>query len=189
MVSFAATQTFMKRFYCSLVILLGFVSLLQAQSYEQVQVLHDTDGSKILMGILNRASITSDTSFSWYAPSAKDYTPYKKAVESIGKHRDSLQFIVFLGTWCHDTQFIIPKFFRLMDAAYVVENKIALFGVDRDKKTLGPLADALQIIDVPTIIVMKNGHELGRVVEYGRYGMFDKELGEIVDAAFASGKN
>ena len=33
---------------------------------------------------------------------------------------------------------------------------------------------------VPTIIVMKNGREIGRVVEYGKYGSFDKELGEIL---------
>ena len=29
-------------------------------------------------------------------------------------------------------------------------------------------------------IVMKNGKELGRIVEYGKYGMFDKELAEVV---------
>jgi hypothetical protein len=28
--------------------------------------------------------------------------------------------------------------------------------------------------------VLKNGLELGRVVEYGKKGMWDKELGEIV---------
>jgi hypothetical protein len=33
---------------------------------------------------------------------------------------------------------------------------------------------------VPTVIVMKEGKELGRVVEYGKYGMVEKELTEIV---------
>jgi hypothetical protein len=37
---------------------------------------------------------------------------------------------------------------------------------------------------VPTIIVLKQGKELGRVVEYGKYGVFDKELGEIISTAF-----
>ncbi len=27
---------------------------------------------------------------------------------------------------------------------------------------------------------MKAGKEIGRVVEYGKYGMFDKELAEII---------
>ncbi|HAI83817.1 MAG TPA: glycerophosphodiester phosphodiesterase, partial [Chitinophagaceae bacterium] len=37
------------------------------------------------------------------------------------------------------------------------------------------------IINVPTFIVLdNNGKEVGRVVEYGKYGVIDKELGEIV---------
>ncbi len=50
------------------------------------------------------------------------------------------------------------------------------------KKTLHHLAEAFQVTNVPTFIVLKNGKEIGRVVEYGRYGMIDKELGEIVNA-------
>ena len=76
--------------------------------------------------------------------------------------------------------FIIPKMFALADAAGFSQNRITLIGVDRAKKTLSPLADALNIKNVPTIIVMKNGKEVGRVIEYGKYGMFDKELGEII---------
>jgi hypothetical protein len=30
---------------------------------------------------------------------------------------------------------------------------------------------------------MKDGKEVGRVVEYGKYGAIDKELGEIVAAS------
>jgi hypothetical protein len=36
---------------------------------------------------------------------------------------------------------------------------------------------------VPTFIVLKNGKEIGRVVEYGKFGMPDKEIGEIVSKA------
>ena len=38
----------------------------------------------------------------------------------------------------------------------------------------------MNITNVPTIIVMKNGKEIGRVVEYGKTGKWDKELAEIV---------
>jgi thiol-disulfide isomerase/thioredoxin len=175
----------MKRiFSLSILVLSSF--LVRAQLSGQAQVLRDTDGSKILRGIIFRETLAADSSYSWYAPSAQDYTPYKKAVESLAEHRDSLQLIVFMGTWCHDSQYVIPKFYRLMDASHIQAKQISLFGVDRDKKTLGPLADALNVVNVPTIIVMKDGKEMGRVVEYGKYGMFDKELGEIVDAAFGA---
>jgi hypothetical protein len=46
------------------------------------------------------------------------------------------------------------------------------------------LSEALGVVNVPTIIVMKEGKEVGRVVEYGKTGVWDKELGDI----FASGK-
>jgi hypothetical protein len=36
------------------------------------------------------------------------------------------------------------------------------------------------VYNVPTMIVMKNGKEIGRVVEYGKYGIYDRELGEIL---------
>jgi hypothetical protein len=29
---------------------------------------------------------------------------------------------------------------------------------------------------------MKRGKEVGRIVEYGKYGMIDRELGEIVNS-------
>ena len=54
--------------------------------------------------------------------------------------------------------------------------------VNRDKKALGHIAEAFGIINVPTIIVMKDGKELGRVVEYGKTGKWDNELAEIVNA-------
>jgi thiol-disulfide isomerase/thioredoxin len=88
-----------------------------------------------------------------------------------------------MGTWCDDSHFIIPKFYTLLDASGFSKDRVTLIGVDRAKKTLSHLAEALNIINVPTIIVMKDGKELGRVVEYGKYGLFDKELAEIINAS------
>jgi len=85
-----------------------------------------------------------------------------------------------MGTWCEDSQNIIPKFYSLLEAAAFSQDRVTLIGVDRQKKTYSHLAEALNITNVPTIIVMKSGKEMGRVVEFGKYGMFDKELGEIL---------
>jgi hypothetical protein len=88
-----------------------------------------------------------------------------------------------MGTWCEDSHFVIPKLFFLLDKAGFSRDRVSLLGVDRDKKTLGYLSEALHVTNVPTIIVMKNGKEAGRVVEYGKEGLFDKELGQIITAA------
>jgi hypothetical protein len=85
-----------------------------------------------------------------------------------------------MGTWCEDSHNIIPKFYSLTDAAGFPQDRITLIGVDRNKKTLGHLSEALNVDKVPTIMVMKNGKELGRIIEYGTSGMFDKDLAEIL---------
>ena len=62
----------------------------------------------------------------------------------------------------------------------VPDSVISFFGVNRQKKSLGNIAEAFGITNVPTIIVMKDGKELGRVVEYGKTGKWDNELAELM---------
>ena len=146
----------------------------------QYEVLKDNDGGKILKGIISRDILARDTSFKWYAQNQKPYAGGEDAV-TFGKHKDSIQLVIFLGTWCEDSQVIIPKLFPFFDAAGFSNDRVTLIGVDRNKKSISHIADAFNIINVPTVIVMKEGRELGRVVEYGRFGIVEKELAEIAD--------
>jgi thiol-disulfide isomerase/thioredoxin len=145
----------------------------------QYEVLKDNDGEKILKGIISRDILASDNSFKWYAQNLKAYSGTYAA--NFGKHKDSIQLVIFLGTWCEDSQAIIPKLFPFFDAAGFSNDRVTLIGVDRNKKSISHITDAFNVINVPTIIVMKEGKELGRVVEYGQYGMVEKELAEIAD--------
>ena len=54
--------------------------------------------------------------------------------------------------------------------------------VDHNKKTVQHLSETFNVTNVPTFIVMKNGKEVGRVVEYGESGEAMKELGKIAEA-------
>jgi hypothetical protein len=153
----------------------------------QAEISRDNNGDKILKGIISRKELENDTAFTWWAENLKGYTPQSQAVAELKKNQN-IQFITFMGTWCDDSRFIVPKFYSLLDAAGFPQDKVSLIGVDRSKKTLSHLAEALNIENVPTIIVMNNGKEIGRVVEYGKYGAFDKELGEIIASIPASAK-
>jgi len=170
----------MKKTILSAIVALLFVNAVFAQT--EFQVLSEKPGEKTFKGIISREALLSDTSFHWYAENLKGYSPNAIALEALKKNKDSIQLIAFMGTWCDDSHFIIPKMFSLIDAAGFPETRITLIGVDRAKTTLSHLTEALNIKNVPTIIVMKNGREVGRVVEYGKYGMFDKELGEIINS-------
>lgn len=169
----------MKRISITLLVLSVALSSFAQNQYE---VLPDKSEGKIYKGIISRDLLEKDTSFKWYADNLKGYTPNANAMAALQKNKDSLQFLVFMGTWCGDSHYIIPKFFTLLDASSFPQDRVSLLGVDRSKKTLSHLTEALDIINVPTIMVMKNGKEIGRVVEYGKSGLFDKDLAEIINS-------
>ncbi|MFZ4056766.1 MAG: thioredoxin family protein [Ferruginibacter sp.] len=155
--------------------------LLAQTGYEVSWDLPNHPTVKILKGIINQEVMQKDTSFQWFAANQKSYQPDTAYIQALKKIKNNkMQLIVFGGTWCEDTQFILPRFFKLAELAEITSDKISLLGVDRAKQTLGNLSAAMGITNVPTIIVLKNGKELGRVVEYGKTGQWDKELAELI---------
>lgn len=136
---------------------------------------------QILNGIISKYALINNSAYQWYGANANAYAPQPDYVSAM---RDAaaadIQFIVFAGTWCEDSHFIIPKFFKLQEQAAFPDNRISFFAVDRNKKTIGNITTALGITNVPTIIVLKGGKEVGRVVEYGKTGQWDKELAQLL---------
>jgi thiol-disulfide isomerase/thioredoxin len=167
----------MKKLLLSSLVALSMALTVNAQGYEVIA----EGSSRILKGVISKDLLLADSGYTWYASNAKGYIPSAEIISSFQKQKDSVQFLVFMGTWCGDSHHIIPKFFTLVETAGVSQNRITLIGVDRQKRTHSNLTDALNVTRVPTIIVLKYGKEMGRVVEYGKYGMFDKELAGILD--------
>lgn len=138
------------------------------------------DRTKVLKGYINRSIIENDTTFSWFKENMKWGQADASAIQSFSTNKDKFTMLVFGGTWCSDTKNLWPIFYRLVDKSGYPENKITLVAVDRDKKTIDNLQTKWSITNVPTFIVLHDGKEVGRVVEYGKYNQVDKELGEIV---------
>lgn len=173
----------MKILMTGIVILLCTMSFAQSHKTDSVQpyTITVTPKEKILKGLLSRTIIESDTTFHWFKDNYKLGKVDAPAVEAFKKNGAKINVVIFGGTWCEDTQNLLPQFYRLADASGFPDTSITLIGVDRNKKTLDHLSDAFHITNVPTFIVMKDGKEAARVVEYGKYGQIDKELGEIVN--------
>ena len=138
---------------------------------------------KTLQGVINRNIIASDTSFKWFKNNYNHANPNANAVEVFRTRKNDFSLMVFGGTWCEDTQNLLPLFYKLIDKSEYPEKKITLVGVNREKKSGNELSTIYSIINVPTFIVLnKKGKEVGRVVEYGKYNEIDKELAEIVSS-------
>ena len=160
----------------------GLLTSLQAQPH--FEILTERPQEKSFKGFLDRATLKADSSFKWFTENYSAYSPHKEGLASFQQYKDSIQLLVFMGTWCEDSHFIIPRLYAMIDAAGFSENHLTLMGVDRNKKSWGGITEALSVKNVPTIIVYHQGKELGRVVEYGKYGQFDREIGEILKGAF-----
>lgn len=170
----------MSKYPCLILLLLGVSITLMSQtpyvSFKDEKHPNET----ILNGIVTKYALQNDTAYKWYSSSRSSFVPDKEIVTSLESAKDKVQFILFGGTWCEDTQFILPKFFMLQEQSGFPDHGISFFAVNRAKKTLGNFAEAFKITNVPTIIVMKDGLEVGRVVEYGKTGKWDKELMELI---------
>ena len=169
----------MKKLFLLAAVLFASSSLFAQTSLE---VIREGDGTKILKGLINKNEFVADTAFAWYAKNAKSFTPNAEVVKQYSANKDKVYFVVFGGTWCEDTQALLPKFFATTDAAGIADNRFTFIGVDRNKKTLFNLTEAFGVTNVPTIIVMKDGKEIGRVVEYGKTGMPEKEVAGMLSA-------
>lgn len=159
----------------------AFSLVLFAQDH--FETIKENDHSIILKGLITKEDILKYNPGNWFAANQQGYTLNTIALEALKNHGASIHIIAFAGTWCDDTKYILPKFFAIAEAAGFPAGNLSLIGVDRDKKTMSHLTEALNVINVPTFIVMKDGKEIGRVVEYGKFGMWDKELGEVINLA------
>ncbi|MEO8771727.1 MAG: thioredoxin family protein [Ferruginibacter sp.] len=168
----------MKQFLFVLVFTISVFTNVHAQTpYTSFK---DDQQVTILNGIISKYILQNDPVFNWYASNQSGYTPTVELINTLEAAKGKVSFVIFGGTWCDDTQFILPRFFKLQEKSGIPDSSISFFGVNRDKKTLGNFADVFKIKSVPTIIVLKDGKEVGRVVEYGKTGKWDIELGELV---------
>ena len=96
------------------------VFLLAAQyGFAQTEISRDASGHKIIKGFMSKKEMATDTAFAWYAQNMKSFTPSAETVKLYAANKDSVNFIIFGGTWCEDTQGLLPKFFATTDAAHI----------------------------------------------------------------------
>ena len=72
---------------------------------------------------------------------------------------------LFMGTWCRDSRREVPRIYRILDAAGFDESRLTLINVNRGKNSPGEEEVGLNIHHVPTVILYKNGNEIGRIIE------------------------
>jgi thiol-disulfide isomerase/thioredoxin len=99
----------------------------------------------------------------------------------IAAMRPEVDLLVFFGSWCGDSWREVPRLIKIVQLAGLSETRVRYYGLDRTKKSSDGLTDTYRIERVPTIIVLRKGEELGRVVELPR-STLEGDLFEILVA-------
>lgn len=121
---------------------------------------------KMLLGLQDRAALEQAPFGGWYEANYEEYSPEAEVVEKLKPLSGDLEIRMFMGTWCEDSQREVPAFFKLLDALDFPKDKVTLITMDREKTTPGNLEDGLEVSNVPTIMFIRDGKELNRIVEY-----------------------
>ncbi|HEY4208453.1 MAG TPA: thioredoxin family protein [Puia sp.] len=159
-------------------IIIGLGILTRAESEYTVT----NDGTcKILKGLISRDMLEKDATFSWFHQNRHAYAPDAALTTLVHAKTAQVRFLVFTATWNEDAQYIIPRFYSLMDAAAVRPDQVTLIGVDKEKKTLYHLTETMHITSIPTFIVLKDGKEIGRIQPKDKYTPWEKELAVILE--------
>lgn len=99
------------------------------------------------------------------AEQAENYQPDEDKTDLLTAVINQYQLIIFLGTWCEDSHRMIPQLYRVLNATGYHEEQMEMYALDRDKKGKDGSEKKYNITNVPTVIVLKNGKEIGRITE------------------------
>ena len=160
-------------------ILMSACSSTTIPSRPSYQIVSDSE-TVVIKGVLNRTILENEVAFTWMAENRKYGSADAGAVKVFGERKEKFTLLIFIGTWCHDSQNLLPVLYRLTDKSGFPDSRIKIVGVDRNKTAPHNWHQIWQITNVPTFIVLQNGKEAGRVVEYGTTGNIEKELAAIV---------
>jgi thiol-disulfide isomerase/thioredoxin len=101
----------------------------------------------------------------WQPLFVEPYQPDPGALAAIKANASDVTVLLIVATWCPDSKREVPRFFAIMDGAGIRESQLTMVGVDRTKKDAEGLTDKWGITRVPTFVFLRNGQEVGRVVE------------------------
>ena len=101
-----------------------------------------------------------------------DAKPDAGAAQALGTVEPGAEVTVFLGTWCGDSRREVPRLWKALDTeGGAVPFQIRYIGVDHDKKQPADLLKENDVRYLPTFIVRRGGHEVGRIVETSPHGV------------------
>lgn len=164
----------MHRTVIALSILVLATAALAAEPTEPTFRVNEHERGQQLVGEVIRADI--DRQFPEWDAEYVGYDPAPEALATLAAVDGPLDIVCVLGTWCHDSEREVPRFWKILDAADNPNLGLTMYAVGRTddeealviEEDLG-FAESLratwQVELVPTFVFLRDGEEIGRIVE------------------------
>jgi Thioredoxin len=104
-----------------------------------------------------------------------------KAVAEIKASSKPTTVTVLFGTWCPDSKNYVPRIMRALRDAGNDKLQLKLVGIDNQFHQPVDAVQPHQITNVPTVIVERDGRELGRIVETPASKTIEEDLAAILN--------
>ncbi len=168
---------FMKTTLTSLMLLL----ILSLSAQQVNKRINDTkSGEEILFGYCNKLGLKQAPFINWFEAEYQTYEPKMEVLSDAKQYiNEELKIVVIFGTWCSDSREQLPRFLKVMDYVGYTPSMLEMIAVDRTKKAGEIDLSSYSIEKVPTFIFLKNGKEIGRIVETPKTN-FEKDIISIL---------
>lgn len=154
----------MKNILLSIGLLMGM--MLQAQIKDEITL---DNGRKFLIGQISIDDLKKAPYQSWFDQNFTNYQVEGATVESFSSKLEAYNLLLFMGTWCGDSKREVPRVAKILEVADFPMEQLKIVAVDRRKefykKSPGGEEWGLDIKRVPTLIFLKDGKEVNRLVE------------------------
>jgi len=125
----------------------------------------EKNGKTMAVGVGERTVFTDTAFASWFNTEYDSYETDPSIFEPYTDKLSAITIDVVLGTWCSDSRREVPRFLKVADLLMIKPQQVRLIFVDRAKHAGDLDISGYDIRLVPTFIVLKDGKELGRIIE------------------------
>ena len=150
-------------------IILAFL-FVNASSQTLNKISKDRNGNPMLEGCCTREALLQEPFASWFVPGYNSYSVDSATAIQLKSYIGNKTFVLFLGTWCGDSKREVPRLYKIFDYCGIQPEQIKLVMVSNHdtayKKSPTHEEQGKNILRVPTLLVLENGNEINRFVEY-----------------------
>ena len=107
-------------------------------------------------------------SFAKFKKHEHDVSYSAEQLKKLKQFDQPVEVKVYFGQWCHDSQREVPRLLKLFKQLDQDNFKVWYYGVDIQKSDPLGLAKADNLRKTPTVIIYRQGKEIGRILEVPR---------------------